>query len=476
MSKPEANGPEQPSGGGPSPEILCQATDRYFDRALSVLTSYLRVASLSQTGSGMIEGAYFLRALMERCGLRTRLLDTPAPGGYPAVYGELQRPDARAAVLIYGHYDVQVPGPEDAWTSPPFEPAVRDGRIYARGAGDNKGQHAAHLMALAALLDTSFMPPLTVKLLIEGEEEIGSPNLERLVAENRELLRADVLYAADGPMHSSGRPTLYLGARGLVKLRLSVSGASRDLHSGNFGGLVANPAQRLVACLASLFDEHGRPAIEGFWDAAAAPGAEELAQLERIPFDAEALAAELGVDAAQLGDPATAMRRLLYEPLINVHALEAGSGASAIPAAASAGIDLRLVPNQRADAVIELLRAHLARGGFSDVRLEVAAGRRNGVRTPRQHPAVDAVVGALRAAYGREPVILPNLGATVPCDVFVEQLGIPGVWVAYANHDERNHAADENLGLDELRCAMRATALALHALSRLDWRKTPSEV
>lgn len=479
---PLAREPHESAG-----DAIRRAVDEGFELALTELMAYLRIPSLSQEGRGIEEAAEFLAGLMERCGVRSRIIRT---GGHPVVYGELSGNGAEdrrrqgttpaaagsslATILIYGHYDVQSTGPDSAWTTPPFEPSVRHGRLYARGVGDNKGQHLAHLMALAALRRHGLLPPARVKFLIEGEEEIGSPSLEPFVRDYRELLDADLLFAADGPMHPSGRPTLYLGARGLLKIELRLRGAVRDLHSGNFGGLVPNPAQRLVACLASLFDSAGRPAVAGFFDDVEPPGADDLAHLAGLPFDAAALAAEIGLPPTQLGDPGSAMRRLLYEPLINVHLLQAGSGASAIPAAARAALDVRLVPRQRCDRVVHQLRAHLASHGFSDVELTVAPGQRNPARTSRRHPAVGAVAEALRRAYGAEPVILPNLGATVPCDIFAEQLGISGVWVAYANHDERNHAPDENLGLDELRCAMRATALVLHGLAGMPpWRVIP---
>lgn len=266
-------------------ERAIQRADETRDEALETLRELVAQPSVSVSGEGVRETASLLREVMEDAGIGTRVLDTP---GHPVVYGEVEGPPGSPTVLFYGHYDVQPPEPLDLWDSPPFEPTVREGRIYGRGVADNKGQHLCHVWAVRAWREAVGDLPVTAKFLIEGEEETGSPHLADVVREHRDLLRADVVCTADGSMHPSGRPLVCFGARGLLYVEVEVRGAIDDAHSGNKGNVLPQPAWELVDLLSSLRKD-GRAAFPGFYDGVRPPSPEEEAMLRRIPFDREVL-------------------------------------------------------------------------------------------------------------------------------------------------------------------------------------------
>lgn len=264
------------------PDIL-HAIDTRKDDYLDTLFRLLRQPSISTQGIGVDECADLVASILEENGITSRIMPT---AGLPVVYGERVVAEDANTILIYGHYDVQPPEPFEEWDSPPFEPTIRDGRIYARGTGDNKGQFVAHILALKLLDDLGIAPRLNVKFLLEGEEESSSPNLPPFVEQNRDLLKADLLYAADGPMHPSNRPIVFFGMRGNLKMELVATGANRDLHSGNFGGPAPNPVWKLVDLLSTMRFPDGRVAIEGFYDQVVPPTEYERELLASVPFDA----------------------------------------------------------------------------------------------------------------------------------------------------------------------------------------------
>ncbi len=438
--------------------------DEHRARFVEELLVLLRQPSISAQGVGVEACAELVRGVMAAAGLEARLLPT---AGYPVAYGEWHSADARRTVLVYGHYDVQPPEPLEAWTTPPFEPSVRDGRIYARGAGDNKGQLFAHVKAIEAVLRTRGRLPVNVKMLVEGEEEIASLHLGDVVAAHRDRLRADLAYSSDGPMHPTG-PMVFFGCRGLLYLELSATGARRDLHSGNYGGVAPAPAIRLGQALGSLWDRRGRVAVRGFYDRVRPPTAAERRLLRAVPFDEKLVRADLGVAPVGRLRDAAYYRRLLLEPNLNVAGLTAGyqgpGSKTIIPHAARAKLDVRLVPDQSPDEIEARLRAHLRRAGFADV----AVARLGAVppsRTPVDHPFGRAVIRAVERAWGRAPVVVPNLGGTIPDHLFTQGLGLPSIWVPYAPHDEANHAPNESTTIEAFVNGIRTTAAALFELA-----------
>src|SRR5215211_4707996 len=287
------------------------------------LVAWGRVPSVSATGQGMPEAAGHARDLVAAAGLETTVEET---AGWPLVLGHRPGPPGAPTVLVYGHYDVQPPDPLDAWASPPFEPEVRDGRLYGRGTADNKGQHLAQLLAVESLLATRGELPCTVKVLLDGEEEIGSPHLAGFASGHRTELAADLVVWSDGPVDPAGGWRLVFGVRGIASFELRARGANRSLHSGNWGGVAPNPLWTLVHLLASMRDGRGRITIEGFSDEVRPLGARERAALERLPVDVEKVKADLGLDRLDAPVDRGFAERLAAWPTLTINGLHGGYG------------------------------------------------------------------------------------------------------------------------------------------------------
>jgi acetylornithine deacetylase/succinyl-diaminopimelate desuccinylase-like protein len=373
--------------------------------------------------------------------------------GHPVVLAEwLGRPDA-TTILVYGHYDVQPPGDEAQWTSPPFEPTTRDGRIYARGATDDKGPVIVALETARRFLQETGGLPLNVRFLVEGEEEVGSPSLPAFLAANRDELAADLVVSADGAMWRPTEPSVSLAAKGLVAFDLSVHGAATDLHSGRHGGAVQNPNHVLARLVASLHDDDGTVAVEGFYD-----GVEELpevdrAALARVPFDDEAYRASVGATALH-GEPGyTTLERLWTRPTLEVNELRGGGPFTVVPRLARAHLTSRLVPGQRPDAIAAAVEAHVRRiapPGVT-VSVETQPGAVPAYAIPADHPAVAAAAQALRAVYPEQEPLLVRMGGTLPAAVMFEQmLGLKTLLFSFSTADEQLHAPDEFFRLSRL--------------------------
>lgn len=439
---------------------LDRAIDARREHCLDTLACLLRQPSISAQGVGVDECAVLVRDILEEHGIPARLLPTE---GYPVVYGERHVGDDRNTILIYGHYDVQPPEPYEQWVSPPFEPTIRDGRIYARGAGDNKGQFVAHILAIKLLDDLGQLPDVNIKFILEGEEESGSPNLPRFVEENADLLRADLFYAADGPAHISGRPVVFFGVRGMLKMELEATGANRDLHSGNFGGPVPNAAWTLVELLASMRGPDGRVTIEGFYDGVQPPSDFERELLGRIPFDAETFKENLGIDRFDGPADQSYFEKIMFEPTLTINGITGGYGGagskSVIPSKATAKLESRLAAGQDPDAVFAAVARHVERHAPGVVIRNLGSTRPS--KTSTELPVSRLVTTAIRDAYGVEPVVMPLLGASSPNYLFTDVLAQPAIWVTYGPPDENNHAPNENMTLESFFNGIRASAVLL---------------
>lgn len=438
--------------------------DAHRQQFIDELCELLRQPSISTQDIGVTDCAALVRRFTSEAGAEARLIPTP---GYPVVYGQVASPGAGRTVLIYGHYDVQPPDPLELWETPPFEPSLRNGRIYARGAGDNKGQMFAHLKAIEAILQTRGRLPVNLKICFEGEEEVSSANLPGFVTAHRDLLAADMVYASDGPMHPSG-PMVYFGCRGLLYLELTVRGAKRDLHSGNYGGVAPEPAARLTQALASLWNRRGKVAVEGFYERVRKPSPADGRALRAIPFDEPSVREDLGcLPVTGLGGRAY-YQRLLVQPNLNIAGLAAGyqgpGSKTIVPHVARAKLDVRLVIDQDPGEIEEKIRAHFTRAGFGDIEVERLGGIPPS-RTPVDHPLGRAVIRAVERAWGRRPVIFPNLGGTLPDYLFTRTMGIPSIWVPYAPHDEANHAPNESITIEGFINGIRSTAAALFEIA-----------
>lgn len=430
---------------------------------VSRLLDYLRHPSISAQNIGMSEVAGLLVRMLGRLGLEAQMVPT---SGYPMVMGRWERAPGAPTILLYGHYDVQPADPLEAWISPPFEPTIRDGRVYARGAGDNKGQHLAQLLALESHLAVHGRLPCNVLILLEGEEETGSPNIADFVRTHSDLLRADLVVTADGPLHESGRPIITYGVRGIAAFELRARAANCDVHSGNFGGIVPNPIWTLVQLLATMRNADGEITIKGFHDDVMAPTAIERAAAARLPQDTEGVKRDLGLARLDCPTDRPLADRLMFYPTLTINGLHGGYGGpgskTAVPHEAFVKCDARLVERQNPDDILSKIEAHVIRHApdVEFVRVESTPPS----RTPLDAPFSKAVQSAVQIAHGVEPLIYPSLGATLPDYVFTKILGVPSFVVPYANADEANHAPNENITIDCFLKGIRTGAALLDAM------------
>jgi acetylornithine deacetylase/succinyl-diaminopimelate desuccinylase-like protein len=437
--------------------------DRHRDGFVDRLAGWVRRPSVSATGEGMPEAAGHARDLVRRAGLDARVAET---SGWPLVLGHHAGPPGSPTVLLYGHYDVQPPDPVDAWSSPPFEPEVRDGRLYGRGGADNKGQHLAQLLAVESLLAVRGELPCTVKVLLDGEEEVGSPSLAGWAAAHRSELAADLVVWSDGPVDPGGGWRLVFGVRGVASFELRAGGANRPLHSGNWGGVAPNPLWTLVHLLASMKDRQGRITVDGFHDDVRPLGEAETEELGRLPVDVDAVKADLGVEELDAPAGRGFFERLTAWPTLTVNGLHGGYGGegsqTVLPHRAVAKCDVRLVHAQRADDVYDKLEAHVRRHapGVEFHR----QGSMEPSRTPVDSPFTEPIRAGMAAAQGTDPLLVPVLGGSLPLYVFTGVLGLPTYGIPLGNPDQANHAPDENLDLDRFHTGIKTAAAVLDRL------------
>lgn len=433
---------------------------------LAELFQLLRQPSISTRDEGVRECAAMLAAMMRKVGISTEIFETAR---HPVVYGELIKEGA-PTVLVYGHYDVQPPEPLEEWLSPPFEPEIRDGKIYGRGTSDNKAQLFTYIKSVEAFRQSIGEVPVSVKFLYEGEEEIGSPNLEPFAQKHKDLLKADLTFFSDSHIHETGRPLLILGLKGMVYVDLKVQGAAKDQHSMRATS-VPNPAWRLVWALSTLKDRNNRVTIPGFYD-----DVRDLTPLEKdavaqIPCDEDELKRYFGIREFMPGRfTSDYYTNLVSEPTCNIAGINSGfTGAGSktvLPAKAFAKVDMRLVPDQRPADILEKLKRHLRAQGFGDI--EVASQHFIvPSRTPIDHPAVAVIKEALREVYGLEPVVFPNIGGAGPNYVFTDILSIPCFVVPHATHDQANHAPNESMDLDGFFKGIRTAISVFEKIARL---------
>lgn len=426
---------------------------QHEQRFVAELLAFLRIPSISASPDHRGEVARCARWLAEELGrIGLEHVQVLPTGGHPVVYADWLRVPGRPTALVYGHYDVQPVDPLHEWESPPFEPVVRDGMVFARGAADDKGQVFLHLKAAEAWLRAGGGLPLNLKFLLEGEEEIGSPNLDRFVQAHRDMLTADVAVVSDTSMFPPGLPAITYGLRGLAYCQIEVQGPATDLHSGSYGGAVANPLQVLAELVAGLKDAQGRVAVPGFYDDVRPLTAEERRALAELPFDEERFKREVGVQELSGEVGYSTLERLWARPTLELNGLWGGftgEGAkTVIPARAWAKISCRLVPDQDPERILDLLERHLTAVCPATVRLTFT--RMHGGRPsliPTDHPAVQAALRALERGFGTRPVLIRS-GGTIPVvATFQELLGLPVVLMGLANHDDHAHAPNERFGL-----------------------------
>jgi acetylornithine deacetylase/succinyl-diaminopimelate desuccinylase-like protein len=441
--------------------------DAHRQAFIDRLIDYVRRPSISAHGVGMDDVAEYIARVMDRLGLEARIVPTP---GWPVVLG--RRVDAPGAptVLLYGHYDVQPPDPLDAWVSPPFEPTIRDGRLYARGVGDNKGQHLAQILAIESLLACRHKLPCNVIVLLEGEEEIGSPHMATFVRAHRDQLNADLVITADGPVHESGRSCLCFGVRGVVSFELRARGANRDLHSGNWGGVAPNPLWTLVHLLGTMKNDRGEITIDGFYDNVEPQTELECAALADLPVDVPAVKRELGLQHLDQPRGRLFFDRLSAWPTFTINGLHGGYGGqgskTVLPHEAFAKCDIRLVEAQTVEEIFAKVEAHVRRHA-PDVEF-IRQGGMDPSKTPIDSPFTAPIRQGMVHAQGEAPLLVPAMGGSLPDYVFTKILGLPAFGVPYANADEANHAPNENLEIERFIMGIKTGAAILTHLGAME--------
>ncbi|MBG6159823.1 acetylornithine deacetylase/succinyl-diaminopimelate desuccinylase-like protein [Labrenzia sp. EL_159] len=441
--------------------------DANADEFVARVMDYVRHPSISAHDIGIRKVAEMLVNHLDGLGFDAGLVETP---GHPFVLGHLTVDPSKPTVLLYGHYDVQPPDPLDAWISPPFEPTLRDGRIWARGIGDNKGQHFAQLLAIETHLKVNGSLPCNVIFLLEGEEEIGSPQIAEFVRQNAERLQADLVVTSDGPLHESGQPVITFGVRGVASFDLLAKGASRDVHSGNFGGVVPNPIWTLVHLLATMKDPDGYITVEGITEPVIPASNVEREVISRLPDDEAAVKADLELTELDGPKERPYWDRLMFHPTLTINGLHGGYGGpgskTVLPNEAIAKCDIRLVEPLTPDYVFERVEAHVAR--FAP---EVEVVRHNGMlpsKTPLTSRFAVPLIEAVKSARGVEPLVYPTVGGSLPDYVFTKILDKPAFVIPYANADEANHAPNENLEVERFIDGIKTGAAVLVELGRLN--------
>ncbi len=442
------------------------------DRYLEELSEFLRIPSISTDPTNrqdVVEAAEFVARQLKAAGMeKVEIFPTD---GHPIVYGERATDPDQPTLLVYGHYDVQPVDPIELWESGPFEPTVRRGEIYARGAADDKGQVFIHFKSAEAFMNTGRPLPVNVKYLIEGEEEIGSPHLDQFIEENQELLQADVAMVSDTAMFARGVPSICYALRGLVYFQLDLEGASTDLHSGSFGGAVVNPAFELSKILAQMKDGNGRITIPNFYSQVRDLTDRERQELSRLPFDEPAYMKEIGIRELPGEEGYSPLERLWTRPTFEVNGLSSGfSGEGAktvLPARAMAKVSMRLVPDQDPDHIADLFEDYVRSLAPSSVGLKMT--RMHGGKpwiASLEHPALIAISKAIKKGFGKDPVFQREGGSIPVVATFAELMHIPSVLMGIGLPDENAHAPNEKLNLENFYGGIKSSAYFLDELSR----------
>ncbi|SIO36417.1 dipeptidase [Chitinophaga niabensis] len=423
------------------------------DRFLNELLDLLRIPSVSADSRHNED--------TKRCAeaVKQRLTDAGADkvevcptAGHPIVYGEKIIDPSLPTVLVYGHYDVQPPDPLDLWTSPPFEPVIKDGKIYARGSADDKGQFYMHVKAFETMNKTNTLP-CNIKFMIEGEEEVGSNNLGVFLENNKERLKADVVLISDTSMISMDNPSIDTGLRGLAYMEVAVTGANRDLHSGVYGGAVANPATILAKMIASLHDENNHITIPGFYNGVQELSVAERESLNKAPFDEAEYKKDLGVDELWGEKGYTTIERTGIRPTLEVNGIwggYTGEGAKTVlPGKAFAKISMRLVPGQDWVAISDLFKAHFEKIAPKSVKVSVTAHHGGSPYvTPTDNIAFKAASKAIATTFGKDPIPVRGGGSIPIVALFEKTLGLKTVLMGFGLDSDNLHSPNEKYGLE----------------------------
>lgn len=451
--------------------------DQYFkdhrSDQLEELKAFLRIpsiSSLTEHKGDVRKAAEWLKNAMEKAGLENaEVFETD---GHPVVYADWLHAEGKPTVLVYGHYDVQPVDPLNLWETPPFDPHVRDNKLYARGASDDKGQTFMHVKAVEALLQLDGELPVNIKFIVEGEEEIGSPTLPKYVEQNQEQLKADLVVISDTGMQGPGRPAVCYGLRGLAGIQIDVKGPKGDLHSGLYGGAVQNPLHAVVEILQSFRDKEGVIQVEGFYDDVLDVSDEERLEFAALEFDLEKEKQELGI-AEDFGEKGYSfVERTWIRPTLEINGITGGFSGEGIktvlPAEASAKITCRLVPNQDPDDIVAKLRAHVEANKPDGVMVTISDfDKGQPFLTPYDHPAIQAAGRSYEKVYNVKTAFT-RMGGSVPIvAVFDQVLGLPVVLMGFGLASENFHAPNEHFHLENFDKGLRVISDYLFEAAKL---------
>ncbi len=422
------------------------------DRFLNELIELLKIPSVSADSAfreDTLRAAEFVKESLLKAGVDSA--EVVSTKGWPIVYGEKIIDPALPTILVYGHYDVQPATPYELWITPPFEPDIRDGKIWARGACDDKGQMFMHVKAFEAMVQSGTLT-CNVKFMIEGEEEVGSPNLGPFCIENREKLKADVVLISDTAMIANDTPSIDVGLRGLSYVEVEVTGPNRDLHSGVYGGAVANPINILAKMIASLHDENNHITVEGFYDNVLEVSQEDRDALAKTPFDLEAFKKDLGIEEVWGESGYSTMERTGIRPTLDVNGIwggYTGEGAKTVlPSTAHAKISMRLVPNQTGEEITEKFTNHFKKIAPEGVSIKVTPHHGgNPVLTPTDSLEFRAASRAMETTFGKKPVPTRGGGSIPIVALFEKELGLKSVLFGFGLDSDALHSPNEHYGL-----------------------------
>ncbi len=450
-------------------EYLEDNRGRFLEELVELL-KFPSISSLSENKGDIEECAVWLKNHFKFIGLENS--DVFSTDNHPIVYGDWLRagPD-RPTVLIYGHYDVQPVDPLELWDSPPFEPAFKDDKVYARGSVDDKGQFMAHLKAIEARLRSGEELPVNVKVIIEGEEEIGSPSLDAFLQEHKELLSCDVVVVSDSPMFDYDVPTICYGLRGLAYLEISLTGPAKDLHSGSFGGVVANPIEELTKIVSRLKDERCRVTIPGFYDRVIPLTELERENFKRLPFDETRYLQEIGSPALCGESGYSTVERAWVRPTLDPNGIIGGftgEGAkTVIPSSASCKISMRLVPEQDPEEISTLFEQYVKELCPPTVRMEIT--RHHGGKPyyiPLESPLIKLTARAMERGFGKPPVFVREGGSIPIVASFKQILESDTVLIPLGLPDENSHSPNENFYLPNFYSGIRTSYYFLEELEK----------
>jgi len=450
-------------------EYLEDNGSRYLDE----LFEFLRIpsiSSLAEHAGDVRQAADWVAERLKAAGIEA--IEVLPTGGHPVVYGQWLHASGGPTILIYGHFDIQPVDPIELWSQPPFEPVIKDDRLYARGASDDKGNMLAPILAVEALLRTGGKLPVNVKFFFEGQEEIGSPQLSDFISSHRDLLACDLILSADGGQWTSDQPVLVVGRRGLCALQLDLKSATHDVHSGTYGGTFLNPIHALAHLIDSMRGPDGQIIVDGFYDDVLALSAAEREQIARTPYDEDAYMGELGLKQLS-GEPGyTTYERAWIRPTLEVNGIWGGFQGqgvkTVIPSEAHAKITCRLVPDQDPAKIFELIAAHVEKHlpAGTAASVKKLAGTADPYVIPREHPGNQAARATLRELYGKEPYVI-RTGGTIPVSgIFLKYLNAHMVNFAFGLNDENIHAPDEFFRVNSFKRALNAYCLMLERLGK----------